>query len=190
MSRNGRRDPKLLRFEKRARRSAVEKVRKIGATPAHLAKSARQNRRKSILRIFAPFAAAAAFLLLTPLAIDLVLSLRTASPTCRVVLVLDGDTVKVSCPGEQIRSARLVGFDTPELYSPRCGSEAWAAIWATWKLRQSIWQADEVFIRRIGEDRYGRILARLSLDGADASNIMIKAGLARPYDGRARSGWC
>lgn len=104
--------------------------------------------------------------------------------------MVDGDTVKVACPGEDLRSARLLGFDTPELYSPKCLSETFLAIQATLKLRRLIWFADTVVVRRTGVDRYDRKLARLILDGVDVSRPMIASGLARPYDGGTRATWC
>ena len=41
-----------------------------------------------------------------------------------------------------------------------------------------------------GRDRYDRRLAALSLDGEPASRAMVRAGLARAYDGGRRDGWC
>jgi endonuclease YncB( thermonuclease family) len=47
-----------------------------------------------------------------------------------------------------------------------------------------------VEVRIEGRDKYGRDLIRLILDGADAADILISQGHARPYGGGAREGWC
>ena len=109
---------------------------------------------------------------------------------CRVTSVVDGDTVRVYCPGRGFDSARLTGYDTPEIYSPRCPGELWSGLVATWALRGRISSAEEVRIVFEGRDRYDRRLAALFLDGANASRLMIEAGHARPYDGGRREGWC
>ncbi len=110
--------------------------------------------------------------------------------SCRVTSVVDGDTVRVYCPGRGFDSARLTGFDTPEVFSPRCPGEWWAGTRASWALQRRIWAADEVKIVFHGRDRYDRRLAALFLDGAAVSRLMIEAGHARPYDGGRREGWC
>jgi hypothetical protein len=60
-----------------------------------------------------------------PQVADAISGWRTA-PTegCRVVSVIDGDTVSMWCPGTGAERARLTGFDAPELFSPQCPAEA------------------------------------------------------------------
>src|SRR5690606_10752076 len=60
-----------------------------------------------------------ALALLPPMS-DFLLGLRPVVSGCRVVHVVDGDTVDFSCPGEGVIRARITGFDAPELYSPQC----------------------------------------------------------------------
>ncbi len=110
--------------------------------------------------------------------------------SCRVTSVVDGDTIRIYCPGRGFESARLTGFDTPEVFSPRCPGELWAGTRATWALQRRVWSADEVKIVLHGTDRYDRRLAKLFLDGADVARLMIEAGHARPYCGGRREGWC
>ena len=110
--------------------------------------------------------------------------------TCRVTSVVDGDTVRVYCPGRGFDSARLTGFDTPEIYSPDCAGELWSGLVATWALRGRISSAEEVSIVFEGRDRYDRRLATLFLDGRPVSRLMIEAGHARAYDGGRRESWC
>ncbi len=110
--------------------------------------------------------------------------------TCRVLVVLDGDTVKLACPGTGVETARLMGFDAPEKYSPRCASELIAAERATWGLRALIFKARDLTVVREGTDRYDRALVRLRLDGVDVARSMIRAGHGRAYSGGPRGGWC
>lgn len=110
--------------------------------------------------------------------------------TCRIVRVMDGDTVSLLCPEEGFESARLMGFDTPEKYSPKCMAEFVAAEKATWALRTLIQKADRLELKREGTDRYGRALVRLELDGVDVARLMIRGGHARQYGGELRGSWC
>jgi endonuclease YncB( thermonuclease family) len=109
---------------------------------------------------------------------------------CRIVDVVDGDTVGMICPGRRRESARLTGFDTPELFSPGCEAERQAAEAARRHLAHLADTARRVGFVREGRDRYGRALVALSFDGRDAAGEMIAAGHARPYEGGRRAGWC
>lgn len=109
---------------------------------------------------------------------------------CRVARVIDGDTVDLHCAGDGTVRARLVGFDTPEVFSPGCASELARGSAATRALEQKINASSEVRVAFRGTDHYGRRLARLSLDGRDVAGSMIAEGLARSYDGGARRSWC
>jgi micrococcal nuclease len=133
-------------------------------------------------------------LILVPLVADLVNAVMKPvvgeGGTCRILRVVDGDTVTLMCPEEGWESARIMGFDTPEKYAPKCLDEFWAAERAGWALRALIQKADRVGIAREGRDRYGRALVRLELDGQDVAGAMIKAGHARAYGGGLRGSWC
>lgn len=109
---------------------------------------------------------------------------------CRIVAVLDGDTVTMACPDLGVFRARLLGLDTPEKYSPRCGAELVAAEKATWALRGLLLQSSTLTVTFDGVDRYGRRLARLQADGEDVAERMIRDGHARRYGGGLRGTWC
>ncbi|OYX41466.1 MAG: hypothetical protein B7Z02_15560 [Rhodobacterales bacterium 32-67-9] len=94
------------------------------------------------------------------------------------------------CPGRGNSTARLTGFDTPELFSPACASELAAAVRAKWALRLMLLGAGEVRLVREGTDRYGRALVAAFVDGAPLARGMIAAGHARAYAGGPREGWC
>ena len=109
---------------------------------------------------------------------------------CRVTGVIDGDTVELACPGKPGVSARLAGYDAPELFSPLCVSEHARAIAATQHLRHAIWSARRIELAHVDDDKYGRMLIDLQLDGTDVTDLMLGAGLGRRYDGGTRTGWC
>jgi micrococcal nuclease len=109
---------------------------------------------------------------------------------CRLVRVIDGDTVDLDCPGEGFLRARLLGFDTPEVSSPECASELSLGTAATQALQRRISASGEMRVDFRGSDHYGRRLARLSLDGTDVARPMIADGFARPYHGGRRRSWC
>ncbi|MGB3317183.1 MAG: thermonuclease family protein [Albidovulum sp.] len=123
-------------------------------------------------------------------ALSILRPLKAESESCRIYQVVDGDTVRMWCPDSGNVSARLTGFDTPELFSPQCSTELAAALKAKWALRRVLWQADEVRIVRDGNDRYGRALVAAYIDDAPLARRMIADGHARAYGGGARQTWC
>ena len=108
---------------------------------------------------------------------------------CRIAYVYDGDTVALDCGDGKEVTARLVGFDTPEAKSPGCAAEANLAAQATQRLRELV-SAGRVTLNRQGIDKYRRPLMRLRMDGVDVSKVLIREGLAVPYDGGKRMNWC
>ncbi|MCB1381774.1 MAG: thermonuclease family protein [Notoacmeibacter sp.] len=113
---------------------------------------------------------------------------------CAVLLVVDGDTVKLLCPGEGIRRARLLGFDTPEIFSPACLAEFARGIaamaWLEGRLLAARHYAVAAPETGPASDRYGRRLVSLRIDGLDVAGDLTARGLARPYAGGRREGWC
>jgi micrococcal nuclease len=118
------------------------------------------------------------------------ISVSSGRPDCRLLRVIDGDTVDLDCPGEGFVRTRLLGFDTPEISSPGCASELSLGTAATRALQSRIAASTEMRVDFRGADHYGRRLARLSLDGSDVARPMIADGLARPYHGGKRRSWC
>jgi len=130
-----------------------------------------------------------ALVLLPPLS-DFLLGLRPVVSGCRVVHVVDGDTVDFNCPGEGVIRARITGFDAPELYSPQCAGEAAAALASQTYLRWVLGTAGQLKVVLGGTDRWDRRLVEVFVDGERVADEMIAAGHARAYDGAARAGWC
>ncbi|MBL4750824.1 MAG: thermonuclease family protein [Amylibacter sp.] len=130
-----------------------------------------------------------ALLLLIPPVIDALNGAVKSKSRCDVALVMDGDTIKISCPGYELTSGRILGYDSPEK-NARCIPEYILAIRATWGLRTLLWQARTVEIRQNGKDRYQRDLIELRVNGKDVKAAMIRKGLARAYNGGRRGSWC
>ncbi|MEJ0058422.1 MAG: thermonuclease family protein [Terricaulis sp.] len=102
--------------------------------------------------------------------------------------VVDGDTFQDRATGERIR---LENIDTPETGGrENCAAERQAGERATSEARRLIAGADRVSVRRTGrEDRYGRTIGFVEVDGHDIGRLLMDAGLARPWRGR-REEWC
>ena len=109
---------------------------------------------------------------------------------CRVSGVVDGDTVNLFCTGRGTVRARIVGYDTPELFSPRCAAEAEAALRAKQALAVWAWHATSTEVAFLGRDRYGRELVDMRLSGQRVAEGMVGGGYGRRYLGRLRGGWC
>lgn len=100
----------------------------------------------------------------------------------RVTCVVDGDTVWIE--GEKIR---LEGIDAPEPRG-RCYDELIAAAKATERLRILLTE-NQFTIKRSGQDRYGRTLAKIIIGDRSAGEIMMSEGLVRKWRGK-RETWC
>lgn len=109
---------------------------------------------------------------------------------CRVLHVVDGDTADIWCASTSIERARFVGFDAPELFSPKCVSELIAAQKAKWALRRFLFDGVDLHLQRGRLDRYDRRLITLWLGRIPLSQKMIIGGYARAYGGGVRTGWC
>lgn len=115
--------------------------------------------------------------------------------TAEVVRVIDGDTIEVLAHiwlGQNLKTrVRLVGLDTPELRG-RCEQERVQARQARDLLTNHLSAGTTVTLHDVATGKYaGRVIARMVTDqGQDIGAVLVKAGLARPYDGGARASWC
>lgn len=113
----------------------------------------------------------------------------------KVVRVLDGDTFEVEklfYPPEMGKiKVRINGIDTPEK-SPRakCAEEDALAQAAT-KFAIAKLTKKTVTVKNIQQDKYGgRIVADVYIGTESLGDSMIRAGLARAYDGGTKKSWC
>ncbi|MEY5100850.1 MAG: hypothetical protein RJA36_3569 [Pseudomonadota bacterium] len=111
----------------------------------------------------------------------------------QVLTVTDGDTfrarIEVWTGVEVITAVRVAGIDTPELRG-KCLAERERAIAARERLR-SLLAAGPVLVTRVSSDKYaGRVDAVVSVNGVRVADTLVVEGLARPYAGGARAGWC
>ena len=105
----------------------------------------------------------------------------------RYTCVVDGDTIRYR--GEIIR---LVGIDAPEIFDPGCEREAEIGARATDELRRLL-NAGPFSLTRApmepNRDVYDRLLRRISREGIDFADILLKTGTIHRY-GAAGPDWC
>ncbi len=105
------------------------------------------------------------------------------------IRVIDGDTVDIS---GQTANVRLVGFNTPEVWSPQCSAELEPGRRATARLNALVRNARSIEFERVacacqpgteGTSRcnFGRQCGTLKVDGTDVGPILISEGLAVRY---------
>ena len=110
-----------------------------------------------------------------------------------VVRVVDGDTFEASAQiwlGQAIDiRVRILGIDAPELHA-RCDDERVRAEAARDYLAQRI-EGGEVRLSAVRYDKFGgRVDAKVADHGGDIAAAMLKAHLARAYEGGRRGTWC
>ena len=91
----------------------------------------------------------------------------------RVVGVTDGDTVKAYAPGLPEIRVRLLGIDAPEM-GQDYGKVARQVL-------ADLVLGREVILHTHGNDRYGRLLAKILVAGKDVNLALVHEGLAWHY---------
>lgn len=110
-----------------------------------------------------------------------------------IISVIDGDTIKVNIDhihpliGERI-PVRLAGIDTPELSSPNPHIKA-LALKAKAFTENALKNSNRILLTNLRRDKYFRLLADLQIDGISLSEMLLDAGLARPYHGGEKPDW-
>lgn len=107
-------------------------------------------------------------------------------PVDRVVRAYDGDTVTVEFTksGKTVKeSVRVKNIDAPELgHRAKCSRENYVAVKARSEARRFLATGEEVeLVDIISRDRYGRMRARIEVDGRDLGEHLIAEGMARPW---------
>jgi endonuclease YncB( thermonuclease family) len=98
----------------------------------------------------------------------------------KVVAVIDGDTIEVMRDGKAVR-IRLQGVDCPESKQP-FGTKAK-------QFTSDFLYGKQVLVKATGQDRYGRTLADIYIDAANANNefgawfnkALVASGMAWHY---------
>jgi len=106
--------------------------------------------------------------------------------------VYDGDTFRAHVRiwlGQTVSTPiRIDGIDTPEKRG-KCEYEKALALEAKAALEELL--KGDVKLTNIRYGKWaGRVLAHVTVNGVDIAGVLISKGLARPYDGGKRSGWC
>jgi micrococcal nuclease len=112
-----------------------------------------------------------------------------AAPSCQVTKVTDGDTLHMTCDGAK-HKVRLLGFDTPEIYHPKCASEKAMGEEATRVMAALVASGPVTGVTFKGHDRYGRDLAWVEVGGRDVTTVMLASGLAVVYVPHRKMDWC
>lgn len=118
-----------------------------------------------------------------------------------VVRVIDGDTMDVEFANGSTERVRLLGVDTPEVYT-QVSPEEWAGVPDTpagraclenWGDRASQYATEELAGETVTlvvdpksdvRGSYGRLLAYLAYDGTTFNQRLLETGHARMYDSR------
>jgi micrococcal nuclease len=105
---------------------------------------------------------------------------------CVTPAVHDGDSIR--CGGAE--RVRISNIDAPEMPgSPKCQARRAARAWCDYRAAEqarralvSLTSRGPVMIKRQGTDQYGRTLARVTVNGIDAGEWLVRAGLARRWE--------
>lgn len=115
----------------------------------------------------------------------------------KILRIIDGDTIIVEAPFlpkplKPQMPLRIQSIDTPEKshYRAKCSSEIELGIKATEFLKTLINQGKDIKIQIIGEDKFGRLLGDVIIDGQFVSDLMKKAKYAKSYYGAKKPDWC
>lgn len=111
----------------------------------------------------------------------------------QVVSVYDADTFRVNIwywptiVGKNM-PIRVNGIDAPEIRG-KCAAEKLKAQTAK-RFTVKFLKGGKVKLKNIKRGKYFRFIADVEVNGQNLGFELIKAGLARPYTGGKRKGWC
>lgn len=115
----------------------------------------------------------------------------------KITRVLDGDTVEFEAkfmppPLKPLLVIRVLGVDTPEKGGrAQCEKEAKMGAMATAFTKKQIAEGQKIQVELKSHDKFGgRVLGDIIIDGKRLSELLIAAGLARPYFGEKKQSWC
>jgi micrococcal nuclease len=111
-----------------------------------------------------------------------------------VISIYDGDTFRVNLKnypdivGYHI-PIRINGIDTPELRA-KCQKEKLLARKAKQVTVEALRGAKSIKLSNMKRGKYFRILADVEADNINLADLLLKKGLAVPYDGGTKIDWC
>ena len=115
----------------------------------------------------------------------------------KITRVIDGDTVAfraefLPSPLKPELSLRIYGVDTPEKgRRAKCELEAKKGQAAFEFTKVSVESAVTTKVVIMKWDKYGgRVLGDVIVDGQSLKDLLLSKGLAKPYDGGKKRGWC
>jgi micrococcal nuclease len=108
-----------------------------------------------------------------------------------VVVVYDGDTVKVKFDDGQERKVRLIGIDCPEIEDPNKEKAFQAQLAKRFAFHHLFRKTVELTYESECEDKYGRLLAYIWTEGRLFNEFILSEGFARiflafPYELKER----
>lgn len=111
-----------------------------------------------------------------------------------VTSIYDADTFRVdirhwpAVVGSRI-AVRVKGIDAPEMQG-KCEREKQLARQAKQITVNMLRSGKVIELRNLQRDKYFRLLADVLVDGKSLATVLKQAGLAYPYEGGAKKGWC
>lgn len=101
--------------------------------------------------------------------------------TGTVVVVYDGDTVKVRSDTGYERRIRLIGIDTPEIEDTPAGTPLEALLAKRFTFHHLFQKRVKLSYERETEDKYGRLLAYVWTDAGLFNEFILKEGFASVF---------
>lgn len=119
-----------------------------------------------------------------------------SEPDVTVNRVYDGDTFYADILGwpdiiGQDIGIRINGIDTPEIRGAGCLRESQLAVTAKHYVSTHLMSGNPVELRNMQRGKYFRIVADVYVGGVSMADLLIRQGLAVPYDGGTKThDWC
>ena len=98
-----------------------------------------------------------------------------------VVVVYDGDTVKVGFDSGSEERARLIGIDSPEIADSAGETQLEALLAKRFTFHHLFRKRVELGYDREREDKYGRLLVYVWIEGRLFNEFILEKGFARAY---------
>jgi len=98
-----------------------------------------------------------------------------------VVVVYDGDTVKIRFDGGSEERARLIGIDSPEIADSTGETQLEALLAKRFTFHHLFRKRVELGYDREREDKYGRLLVYVWTDGRLFNEFILEEGFARAF---------